>query len=205
MDDLNKVVLILNFLFLIALFVFVIFAKSYFPKYLENKAKNLATKEDMGEITSIVESIKQSKAIELELLAQQHRFEIMRLEQVNDLRMAALDKRLEVYQDAYELVYGMLEAVGHRAEEIKILQKAGEFWKTKSLYMSEEVRAKIDKAMLATNMYESTRDPSSPVSLADLRKQISDTLRSIEAAVNLPSFVNAAEVEAENSLRHKNS
>ena len=35
------------------------FKKNYFPKYLEEKAKNLATKEDIKEITSQVEKIKQ--------------------------------------------------------------------------------------------------------------------------------------------------
>jgi len=42
--------------------------KHFIPKYFEKKAENLATKEDIGEITTIVESIKQQNNKELELI-----------------------------------------------------------------------------------------------------------------------------------------
>lgn len=201
----ENVLITLNFLVLIGLFVIGIFSKVYFPKYLENKAKNLATKEDVGEITTIVESIKKENAIELEKLSQQHRFEIQKLDQFNNLRMAALDKRLEVHQEAYELVFGMLEALGNRENEIEILRKANEFWKTKSLYVSEEVRERIDKAMIATNSHTSTFSESSPVKPEENRKKISDALRAIESAVNLPSFANVAEEEEANKALQRTS
>src|SRR5690606_20386942 len=110
------------------------------------------------------------------------------LEQLNNLKMAAIDKRLEVHQEAYELVFSMLEAIGSREKEIEILKKATNFWKTRSLYISEDVRDKIDKAMMATNAHSSTFHESSQVKPEENRKKISDALRAIEFAVNLPSF-----------------
>lgn len=201
----ENLLIALNFLVLIGFVVVGIFSKVYFPKYLENKAKNLATKEDIGEITTIVENIRKGSAVELEKLSQQHRFEIQKLDQFNNLRMAALDKRLEVHQEAYELVFGMLEALGDREREIEILKKANEFWKTKSLYVSEAVRETIDRAMIATNAHASTFSGSSPVRPEDNRKRISDALRAIEAAVNLPSFANAAEEEEANKALQRTS
>lgn len=44
------------------------FLKSYFPKYMEEKGKNLATKEDIGEITTIIESVKTQLARDTEVL-----------------------------------------------------------------------------------------------------------------------------------------
>ena len=196
---------ILNILALAGFVITGLILRSYFPKYVEKKAENLATKEDIGEITSIVESIRKENAIELEKLAQEHRFEIKGLEQLNNLKMAAIEKRLEVHQEAYELVFGMLEAVGNREREIEILKKATNFWKTRSLYISEDVREKIDKAMMATNAHSSTLDALSPIRPEENRKNISDALRAIESAVNLPSFVNVVEEQEANKALQRTS
>lgn len=42
--------------------------RNYFPKYFEEKGKNLATKEDIGEITTIIENIKTNLLKETEIL-----------------------------------------------------------------------------------------------------------------------------------------
>lgn len=57
---------ILNVLVLVGLCIIVLLAKNYFPSYLSKKASNIATKEDIGEITNKVEGIKVSYQIELE-------------------------------------------------------------------------------------------------------------------------------------------
>jgi len=49
-------IIIQTFVSLTGLFLFFL-CKNYWPKYFEAKAKNQATKEDIGEITAIVESI----------------------------------------------------------------------------------------------------------------------------------------------------
>ena len=52
------IILILQIIFLIGLFFAAWLLKSYFPKYLEEKGKNLATKEDIEEITRKIEGVK---------------------------------------------------------------------------------------------------------------------------------------------------
>mgnify|MGYP005985056201 FL=1 len=64
------------------------FAKSYFPNYLKEKAKNTATKEDLEEITEIVETIKKSHNIEIEKL---------KAELNNQDKM--LEKRKNIYEN----------------------------------------------------------------------------------------------------------
>jgi len=51
-------ILILQIVLMLGLALASILFKSYFPKYLEEKGKNLATKEDVEEITRKVESVK---------------------------------------------------------------------------------------------------------------------------------------------------
>lgn len=57
-------------IFILGLFLIFMF-KNYYPRYFEEKAKNLATKQDIGEITHIVEGIKNSLTRETELLKSQ--------------------------------------------------------------------------------------------------------------------------------------
>lgn len=63
MEDL---VLILNIVVVASLSIGGLLAKAYVPKYLTEKAKNLATKEDIEQITDQVESIRRQHAVELE-------------------------------------------------------------------------------------------------------------------------------------------
>jgi hypothetical protein len=56
---------ILTFLGMAAL---VLLAKHYLPTYITEKGKNLATKEDIGEITKEIEKVKYSYAHELETI-----------------------------------------------------------------------------------------------------------------------------------------
>lgn len=62
----ENLVFILNIAVVISMFIAGLLAKNYFPKYLSEKAKNLATKEDIEQITDKVESIKRQHAVELE-------------------------------------------------------------------------------------------------------------------------------------------
>jgi hypothetical protein len=55
-------------LILLAGYLIGLFTNFYYPKYMQQKGKNLATKEDIGDITKIVESIKTDLAIDVETL-----------------------------------------------------------------------------------------------------------------------------------------
>lgn len=59
--------LILQGIVIIGFIVLGFLLKNFWPKYFEKKGENLATKEDIGEITKIVEEVKNKLALELEL------------------------------------------------------------------------------------------------------------------------------------------
>lgn len=73
-DSMNLQQIFYNFLTtVIALTIFYLF-KSFWPKYFEAKGTNQATKEDIGEITEIVENIKSDLLHQNELLKAQLSF-----------------------------------------------------------------------------------------------------------------------------------
>lgn len=98
----------LNIATLVVLVIVGYFLKNYFPSYFKEKAKNLATKEDLKEITNQVESIKHLYSSDLEALKAQlgsqlfvhqtryqNEFEILKdlSEKLITLRDAALNLR----------------------------------------------------------------------------------------------------------------
>ncbi len=69
--------------------------------YLKKKAENLATKEDIEAITKKVEDVRSEYSKQLEL----HK---ATLQLSNQLKLAALDKRLEKHQEAFTLWRSLL-------------------------------------------------------------------------------------------------
>ncbi len=68
----------------------VVFGRKFFPSYLGEKGKNLATKEDIAEITRKVEGVRHEYNALVEELKARHQ-----------LRMASLDRRLQAHQEAF--------------------------------------------------------------------------------------------------------
>ncbi|WP_028215333.1 hypothetical protein [Paraburkholderia mimosarum] len=99
---------------------------AYFSTYLKEKGKNLATKEDIGELTRIVEEIKNEHAKELELLKSRHQ-----------LRMAALDKLLQAHQEAFALWRRLYRGV-HSDEIAEIVKECEKWWNDNCLYLEPE-------------------------------------------------------------------
>ena len=62
----DVVIVILNLLVLAGMAVLTLIGKNYFPKYVSEKAKNLATKEDIADITDRIEGVKSGYAHSLE-------------------------------------------------------------------------------------------------------------------------------------------
>jgi len=113
----NIAIIILQILAFIGIFFLAIFKKNYFPKYLEEKAKNTATKEDIEKITSQVESVKQEYKIEFEkiqknndvivseIIDRTNRYNSKQFELYNNLWCALIDLKISA-DDLWELATG---------------------------------------------------------------------------------------------------
>ena len=81
---------LISLLLIIAGFIAGVFGRNFFPSYLGEKGKNLATKEDIAEITRKMEGVRHEYNALVEELKARHQ-----------LRMAALDRRLQAHQEAF--------------------------------------------------------------------------------------------------------
>lgn len=111
--------------------------------YLTEKGKNLATKEDIAKITDEVESIRAPYSYLLEELRSRHQ-----------LRLAALDQRLEAQQRAFALWKQLFNAV-HSPQVDEVVMECQDFWNTRCLYLTPEAREAFYDAYRAAAMHSS--------------------------------------------------
>ena len=89
---------VLQILALIGIGFLAMFKKNYFPKYLEEKAKNTATREDIEKITSQVEAVKQSYKIEFEKI--QKKNDVI-VSEIKDTKNRYNSKQFELYNELW--------------------------------------------------------------------------------------------------------
>jgi len=141
------------------------FAKQYFSSYIDQKAKNLATledaqriaaesergknlatKEDIGRITSIVEEIKSQHAAELEAMKSR-----------NQLRVAAIDKRLQAHQEAFAL-WRKIFVSAHESNIGDVVRECQDWWNRNCLYLEPEARQAFSSAYWAASRHRQYLD-----------------------------------------------
>ena len=138
--------LILGIAQLIALSVGALFLWKYLPSYLSQKGKNLATQEDIGKITREVEQVKSEYTERLEGIAEHLRYR-------NQLRLAALDRRLQAHQEAYALWQNLMDNVRDREKVGDAVVKCQEWWRENSLYLDAEARRAFITAFKSAPTY----------------------------------------------------
>lgn len=119
--------------------VFVVFwsMRSYFFSYFSEKAKNLATKEDIAAITTAVEHAKKPYVEGIENLKSHHQ-----------LRLAAIDARLKAHQEAFTLWREMLRTI-YTGNVHELVLKCETWWDQNCVYLEPEVRQGFVEAYTA--------------------------------------------------------
>jgi len=113
--------------------------------YLQQKGKNLATKEDIAEITREVEQVHSEYAKRMEDLLQQNRLLLEQHKTRHQLRLAALDRRLQVHQEAYTLWRKLLANV-HKEQEIgSVVMECQDWWDKNCLYLEPKSREAFNR------------------------------------------------------------
>jgi hypothetical protein len=116
---------------------------AFLKSYSKKKGENLATKEDVADITKKVEEVK-------------NQFFILQEEnkQKNRLQLAALDKRLEKHQEAYSLVWKLIKAnSGTKKEMDDMVFDCQEWWINNNLYLSKEASQAFRTAYISAIDY----------------------------------------------------
>jgi hypothetical protein len=92
-----------------------IVAGGYVVRYMQEKGKNRAAVEDIGELTRIVDAIKTENATRLASISHQNAVLIEQLKAKHELRFAAVDRRLQAHQEAFSRWRKLVANVHHEA------------------------------------------------------------------------------------------
>jgi hypothetical protein len=127
---------------------------AYIGAYFKQKGNNLATREDIGKITKIVESIKSKNEEQLELFRQENRISLQSRDQTHQLSVAALDKRLTAHQEAYALWWELRGSVNKEDDIVdNVVEKCKDWWAHNNLYLNSKPREAFIKAYCAASRH----------------------------------------------------
>lgn len=173
------------------------FVKRFFGDYLSEKGKNRATREDIAEITRIVEEAKKSFTQDLARLAEELRAQ-------TSLRMLAAEKRLEAHQEVYQLWRQLVDGIHTENSERRQLlkQQCLDFHFKKCLYLDPTVREAFIAAITSFDVHpDLLRSPqvNPMIDRSMITKAIQDNFRRVErlgeaitGACELPSIAGKA-------------
>lgn len=165
--------------------IFYLIITRWLSSYLNEKGKNLATKEDVAQITNLVKGV-------------EHQYNVLieEMKSKQQLRMAAIDKRLQTHQDALALWFELLRA--GRGDRAHVADKCYDWWNKNCLYLEPEVRAAFMTACSQPHL-EEEREKQSPAAIEKWFKETMQFTVVLFNAVQLPSFSQ----EEQKSLRRK--
>ena len=172
---------------------------AFIQKYLNRKGENLATKEDITEITRQIEQVKSEYTERLEEIKQQNRLLLEHTQYKNQLRLAALDRRLEVHQQAFALWQKLMDVLYDRERIGEVVRECQDWWVRNNLYLEEEAGQAFRIAYHSAPTYcqihtelreaDSTERQRREGVLSESWKSVNDAGEAIVKAVELPGLV----------------
>jgi len=126
---------------------------AFFGAYLRRKGQNFADKEDIKKLTEIVENVRSQHAKELENLAHENRKALEYGSREHQLRLAALDRRLEAHQQAFTLWQKLIFAM-HSKNLSDVVIECQNWWGSHCLYLEPEAREAFVRAFQAASNHE---------------------------------------------------
>lgn len=150
--------LITNIIVVIALIYFYFIIKNFLPSYFSTKGKNLATKEDISEITEKTEQIRTNHAQKMEEIFQQNRLILKEIESRNQLKTAAIEKRLEKHQEAFKLWSEIKEHIHDRKAVTEEVSKCQQWFNENCLYLTKEAMDAFRLAYISAGRHLNLRE-----------------------------------------------
>ena len=174
----------------------ILISSGFLSSYFNYKGKNFATKEDIANLTDIVEAIKFEYSNKVEELNQQNRIIIEKMNYKHQLKLAALEKRLEAHQKAYSFWRKLLEEISYQKHIDKTVMECQTWWESNCLYLSSNVRSSFQYAFSAAFKYNDLNEKEKAKELKRI-KLVGDL---IVSAVELPTI---GEKESEVLIRNE--
>ena len=167
-----------NWWFYVLIFVITAIG-SFFGSYLKKKAENVATKQDIEEITKKIEGIRAPLNKQLE----SHKAS---LQLSNQLKLAALDKRLQKHQEAFTLWRELYFSLFNKNTD-KSVRECQEWWNKNCLYLGKDARSAFHKAFSLAVGFKNIPINETEERRVDIN-QIKEAGEKILEGVSLPSL-----------------
>jgi hypothetical protein len=173
---------LLYYLVLMAVAFLAVAASAYFGAYFKTRGTNLATRADIEKITDAVEKIRAQYQLIIEQGTRRHQ-----------LRLAALERRLQAHQEAYALWWELLGHATKQDEIGPIVMECQAWWVKNCLYLDEDARKTFYHSFLAAHLHPvffdgGVRDPDGAKANWNTIMAAGDA---IAKGVELPSIGNA--------------
>lgn len=145
---------LLSFIILLLQIVILLIIHFFWPSFLKEKGKNLATKQDISEITDKIENVKSEYSKSLVRFNYFHRKQALVIEKIYQYLVDAVDTM-------YDLTVPFRWADGRsnqeRAEDAnKSVFELRSYYKKHRIYLNKDIKEKIDEILKL--MYESYSD-----------------------------------------------
>lgn len=162
--------------------------KFFLPGYLGEKGKNLATKEDIEHITDKIESVKTQYALLVEAAKVD-----------NQLRVAALDTRLQKAQQAFALWRKLFKST-HSSQCATVVLECQSWWEENCLYLEPLAREAFSAAYTAASMHQNLLEIRSDAEAVKANfSKIKLAGEVIVKSVSLPGLTREEQVELDRS------
>ncbi|MBE3720459.1 hypothetical protein HJ202_08395 [Vibrio parahaemolyticus] len=171
-----------------ALMFVALITKFYISAYLKEKAKNLATKEDISEITEAIEKVRSQYNEKLQELIYQNNVQLEGLKALNQLRVVAPERRLQAHQEAFALWRKMLSSL-HSNERVNVVMECQDWYNQNCLYLSAKSREAFSVAYGALAIHNDLlQDRTQPESVKRNYLEITNAGSIIVQSVELPAL-----------------
>ncbi len=168
--------------------ILALFLYSFLPTYFSKKGENLATKEDIAEITDRIEAVKTEYAEALEGVKAQYAILIEGKKASHQLRLAAIDRRLQAHQEAFTHWREVLACM-HTQQLGVTITKCQKWWEEHCLYLEPEVREAFVSAYSAASVHQTYTQNRADAALVQSNWATFTRFPEVLfAAVQLPAF-----------------
>jgi hypothetical protein len=157
----------------------------FFLAYFKQKGKNLATQEDIGRITDEIEKVKVQYSEVIQNIIHQNSLFLEEVRGRHQLRMAALDRRLQAHQEAFTLWIKLLSNV--YSDTIKdVVNECQDWWNKNCIYLDSDSRLAFKNAYHSASLYKELRRDRSREENAEEYRLIKDAGQAIVKGAELP-------------------
>lgn len=171
-------------------------AFAFLGAYGAEKAKNHATKQDIGEITKAVKAVEAGFNEKLADLQAHHQ-----------LRMVAAERRMQAHQEAFELwgyLYNAVE-LPHKRDLQPILDKCTDWYMKNCIFLTDTSRKAFNMARVAAQAHFDFRnDPQIPRTTFQENWEMLESIGNILLAeVNLPKMSDESIASIHSRVEHQ--